>query len=184
MSRILDDQILPNTGAAVYHFGRHELQFNLADYNLALRSITRQLVSQLSEESPLPAQVLEIIDDGLGDAESTVTILQLLASEFRRIVIILDGVDSSNEVGLRELMELLLKAKTQLQIMLTSRDPPSHALSDAFGINMITARAADEDLSLYHARAIDEAPVSAEVQDDSHTRLFPYQKLMEMADGR
>ncbi|KAF5626849.1 hypothetical protein F25303_10977 [Fusarium sp. NRRL 25303] len=184
VSRILDDQILPNTGAAVYHFGRHELQFNLADYNLALRSITRQLVSQLSEESPLPAQVLEIIDDGLGDAESTVTILQLLASEFRRIVIILDGVDSSNEVGLRELMELFLKAKTQLQIMLTSRDPPSHALSDAFGINMITARAADEDLSLYHARAIDEAPVSAEVQDDSHTRLFPYQKLMEMADGR
>ncbi|CCT72683.1 uncharacterized protein FFUJ_12574 [Fusarium fujikuroi IMI 58289] len=184
MSRILDDQILPNTGAAVYHFGRHELQFNLADYNLALRSITRQLVSQLSEKSTFPIQVLETIDDGLGDAVSAVTILQLLASEFRRIVIILDGVDSSNEVGLRELMELLLKEKTQLQMMLTSRDPPSHALSNAFGINTIVARATDEDLSLYHARAIDEAPVGAEVLDDSHTKLFPYQKLMEMADGR
>ncbi|KAI1044408.1 hypothetical protein LB505_012905 [Fusarium chuoi] len=184
VSRILDDQVLPNTGAALYHFGRHELQFNLADYDLALRSITRQLVSQLSEKCTLPAQVLETIDDGLGDAEITVTILQLLASEFRRIVIILDGVDSSNEAGLRELMQLLLKEKTQLQLMLTSRNPPSHALSNAFGINMITARATDEDLSLYHARAIDEAPVSAEVLADTHTKLFPYQKLMEMADGQ
>ncbi|KAF5597438.1 ankyrin-2 [Fusarium pseudoanthophilum] len=184
VSSIRDDQILPNTGAAVYHFGRHELQFNLADYGLALRSITRQLVSQLPERSTLPAQILETIEDGLGDAESTVTILQMLASAFCRIVIILDGVDSSNEAGLRELMKTLLREKMQFQIMLTSRVPPSHALSDAFGINTITARATNEDLSLYHARAIDEAPVNAEVLDGSHTRPFPYQKLIDMADGR
>ncbi|KAF5593202.1 ankyrin-2 [Fusarium pseudocircinatum] len=188
VSRILDDQILPNTGAAVYHFGRHELQFNLADYSLALRSITRQLVSQLPENSTLAAEVLETIEDGLGDAESTMTILQMLASAFCRIVIILDGVDSSNEAGLHELIKILLEEKTQLRIMLTSRGPPSQALSDAFGIDTITARATDQDLSLYHAKAMDEAPVSAEVLDevldDSHATLFPYQKLMEMADGR
>ncbi|KAF4445325.1 Ankyrin-2 [Fusarium acutatum] len=184
VSRILDDQILPSTGAAVYHFGRHELQYSLADYSLALRSITRQLVSQLPEKSTLPAQILEIIEDGLGDTESTVSILQMLGSAFCRIVIILDGVDASNESGLRELMKSLLKEKTQLRIMLTSRGPPLHTLVDAFGINTIIARATDQDLSLYHARAIDEAPVNAEVLDDSHIRLFPYQKLMDMADGR
>ncbi|KAF5694019.1 hypothetical protein FDENT_1323 [Fusarium denticulatum] len=184
VSHILDDQILPSTGAAVYHFGRHELQFNLADYNLALRSITRQLVSQLPEKSTLPAQILETIDDGLGDAESTVTILQMVASTFCRIIIILDGVDSSNEPGLRELIGILLEEKIQLRILLTSRGPPSHALSGAFGINTITARATNEDLSLYHARAIEEAPVNAEVLDDSHARPFPYQKLKDMADGR
>ncbi|KAF4494916.1 Ankyrin-2 [Fusarium agapanthi] len=181
---ILDHQILPNTGAAVYHFGRHELQYNLADYNLALRSVTRQLVSQLPEESPLPAQILETIDDGLGDTDSTVTILQMLASTFCRIIIILDGVDSSNEAGLRELMRSLLKEKPQLRIMLTSRGPPSRALFHGFGINTITARATDQDLSLYRARAIDEAPVNVEVLDDSNTRLLPYQKLMDMADGQ
>nr|RBR00449.1 hypothetical protein FVER53263_13859 [Fusarium verticillioides] len=184
VSRVLDDQILPSTGAAVYHFDRHELQFNLADYNLALRSITRQLVSQLPGKSTLPAQILATIDDGLGNAESTVTILQMLGSAFCRIIIILDGVDSSNEAGLRELLEFLLKEKTQLRIMLTSRGQPSHALSDAFGINTITARATNEGLSLYHARAVDEAPANAEVLDDSHTRLFPYQKLTDMAEGR
>ncbi|KAF5550959.1 ankyrin-2 [Fusarium mexicanum] len=183
VSHILDDQILPNTGAAVYHFGRHELQYNLADYNLALRSITRQLVSQLPENSTLPAQILETIDDGLGDTDSTVTILQMLASAFHRIIIILDGVDSSNEAGLCELIEILLKEKAQLRIMLTSRGQPSRALSHGFGINTITACATDQDLSLYHARAIDEAPVNAEVLDDSNTRLF-YQKLIDMADGR
>lgn len=180
MSHILDDQILSSTGAAVYNFGRHELQYNLADYNLALRSITRQLVSQLPEESTLPARILETIDDGFGDAETTVAILQMLASEFDRIIIILDGVDSSNEAGLRELMEILLRKKTRLRIMMTSQSPPS----DTFGMSTITARATDQDLSLYHAKAIDEAPVSTEVLDDSHTRLFPYQKLMDMADGR
>ncbi|KAF5972988.1 hypothetical protein FBULB1_8508 [Fusarium bulbicola] len=184
VSHILDDQILPNTGVAVYHFDRHELQYNLADYNLALRSITRQLVSQLPEESPLPAQILETIDDGLGDTESTVIIVQMLASAFSRIIIILDGVDSSNEAGLRELMGILLKEKAQLRIMLTSRGPPSRPLSHGFGMNTITARATDQDLSLYHARAIDEAPVNAEVLDDSNTRLFPYRKLIDMADGR
>ncbi|EXM18301.1 hypothetical protein FOTG_13576 [Fusarium oxysporum f. sp. vasinfectum 25433] len=184
VSHILDDQILSSTGAAVYHFGRHELQYNLADYNLALRSITRQLVSQLPEESTLPAQILETIDDGFGDAETTVAILQMLASEFGRIIIILDGVDSSNEAGLRELMEILLRKKTRLRIMMTSQSPPSDTLIDTFGMSTITARATDQDLSLYHAKAIDEAPVSTEVLDDSHTRLFPYQKLMDMAHGR
>ncbi|KAF5236051.1 hypothetical protein FANTH_11407 [Fusarium anthophilum] len=184
VSHILDDLILPNTGVAVYHFDRHELQYNLADYNLALRSITRQLVLQLPEESTLPAQILETIDDGLGDADSTVTILQMLASAFGRIIIILDGVDSSNEPGLRELMEILLREKAPLRIMLASRGPPSRALSHGFGINTIAARATDQDLSLYHARAIDEAPVNAEVLDDSVTRLLPSQKLMDMANGR
>ncbi|KAG5760329.1 hypothetical protein H9Q69_013530 [Fusarium xylarioides] len=184
VSRILDDQILPSTGAAVYHFGRHELQYNLADYNLALRSITRQLVSQLPENSTLLAQILETIEDGLGDTESTVSILQMLGSAFCRIVIILDGADSSNEAALHELLKILLKEKTQLRIMLASRGPPSQALLDTFGITTITAHATDEDLSLYQARAIDEAPVNSEVLDDSHNRLFPYQKLMDMADGR
>ncbi|KAI7763226.1 hypothetical protein LZL87_013038 [Fusarium oxysporum] len=181
VSHILDD---PSTGAAVYHFGRHELQYNLADYNLALRSITRQFVSQLAEESTLPARILETIDDGFGDAETTVAILQMLASEFSRIIIILDGVDSSNEAGLHELMEVLLRKKTRLRIMMTGRSPPSDVLIDIFGITTITARATDQDLSLYHARAIDDALVDAEVLDDSHTRLFPYQQLMDMADGR
>ncbi|TXB95931.1 hypothetical protein FocTR4_00016390 [Fusarium oxysporum f. sp. cubense] len=184
VSHILDDQILSSTGAAVYHFGRHELQYNLADYNLALRSITRQLVSQLPEVSTLPARILETIDDGFGDAETTVAILQMLASEFDRIIIILDGVDSSNEAGLRELMEILLRKKTRLRIMMTSHSPPSGTFIDTFGMSTIRARATDQDLSLYHAKAIDEAPVSTEVLDDSHARLFPYQKLMDMADGR
>ncbi|KAH7151113.1 hypothetical protein DER46DRAFT_628970 [Fusarium sp. MPI-SDFR-AT-0072] len=181
VSHILDD---PSTGAAVYHFGRHELQYNLADYNLALRSITRQFVSQLAEESTLPARILETIDDGFGDAETTVAILQMLASGFSRIIIILDGVDSSNEAGLHELMEVLLRKKTRLRIMMAGRSPPSDVLIDIFGISTITARATDQDLSLYHARAIDDALVDAEVLDDSHTRLFPYQQLMDMADGR
>ncbi|KAF5646020.1 ankyrin-2 [Fusarium sp. NRRL 52700] len=184
VSSILDDQTLPSTGAAIYHFGRHELQYNLADYNLALRSITRQLVSQLPEKSTLPAQILETIDDGLGDTESAVTTLQMLASSFGRIIIILDGVSSSNEAGLSELMKILLEEQTQLRIMLASRRPPPQALSDNFGINTITARATDQDLSLYHARAIDDASVNAEVPDDPYTRPFPYQKLIDMADGR
>ncbi|KAF4959141.1 hypothetical protein FGADI_1881 [Fusarium gaditjirri] len=174
----------PSTGAAVYHFGRHELQHNLADYNLALRSITRQLVSRLSEESTLPAQISETIDDGFGDVESTVAILQMLPSELSRIIIIFDGVDASNEAGLREMMEILLRKKARIQIMMTSQRPPSDTLIDTFGMSTITACATDQDLSLYHVKAIDEAPVSAQVLDDSHTSLFPYQKLMDMADGR
>ncbi|KAF5712513.1 ankyrin-2 [Fusarium mundagurra] len=184
VSYILDDLIVPSAGAAVYHFGRHELQFNLADYNLALRSITRQLVSQLPENSTLPALILEAIEGGLGDTQSTVSITQMLASAFCKIVIILDGVDSSNEAALHELLKVLLKDKTQLRIILASRCPPSQALFDTFSIATITARATGEDLSLCHMKATEEAPVFSEVLDLTHTRLIPYQKLIDMADGR
>ncbi|KAF9769523.1 hypothetical protein IL306_013055 [Fusarium sp. DS 682] len=184
---IQQNKVISQTGVAVFHFGRHDLQYNLADYGLALRSITRQIVSQLPAESALPTQIFENMEVGTGDIESTAAVLNKLASEFSKMVIILDGVDASNEAGLHELMDILLEGNSQVpqvKVMMTSQNPPSDALTKRFGISTMKCSASDQDLSLYYARAMDEAPVSAEVLDESHTKLFPYQKLMEMADGR
>ncbi|KAF4336059.1 ankyrin-2 [Fusarium beomiforme] len=187
VSHIQQSQVTRGTGVAVFHFGRRDLQYGLADYGLALSSITRQFVSQLPAESTLPARLLKDIEDGIGEVESTAIIVNKLAFEFSRLIMILDGVDTSNEAGLHELMDIFLERSTQVpgvRIMMTSQNPPSNALIERFGIATVEARASDKDLSLYHARAMDEKSASPGGQSDSHTRPFPSQRLIEMADGR
>ncbi|KAJ4138741.1 hypothetical protein NW768_002612 [Fusarium equiseti] len=169
-------------GVGVFYFGRNDLQYNLADYDLAFRSIIRQLASQTPDSLALWQDILDDEEVGVEDLTGTTDILEKMLNAFEKMVVVLDGVDATNETGLSELLDLLLNEKKipSLRVLMTSRSRAPVALKD-FGISEVEARPPDSDIALYFARYIDESPVNPEVLDESHTKLFPYQRFVEIS---
>ncbi|KAJ4247525.1 hypothetical protein NW762_013205 [Fusarium torreyae] len=110
-----------------------------------------------------------------------------MTSEFNKFLIILDGVDAATESGLQDLMKTLFGDdihELPLRVLITSRaSPPDVLKAQNVGVSSIEAHASRMDLGLYIARIIDESPVKPEYLDESHTKLFPYQKLFNMSNG-
>ncbi|KAH7183584.1 uncharacterized protein B0J16DRAFT_307923, partial [Fusarium flagelliforme] len=173
-------------GVGVFYFGRNDQQYNLADYDLAFRSITRQLVSQTPNTLGLWQKILDDQDIGVEDVTGTADILEIMASAFDKMVVVLDGLNDMEEEGLAELMELLLYDKKipSLKVLMTSREPaPDPLWIVDFGLVEVEARPPDSDIALYFAKYIDESPVNSEVLDESYTKIFPYQKFIDISNG-
>jgi hypothetical protein len=167
----------------VFYFGRNDLQYNLADYDLAFRSITRQLMSQTPHLWQRIVDDTEIESPGLSE---TSDMMEKMARTFDRMVVVLDGVDATNESGLEELMHRLFENKNipSLRILITSRLPTPDALKFiGVGISEIEARAPESDIALYFAKYIDESPVDPEILNETHTKPFPYQKFFDLSNG-
>lgn len=171
-------------GVGVFYFGPNDLQCNLADYDLAFRSITRQLVSQTPDSLGLWQSILDDEEIGVQDLTSTTDILEKMANAFEKMVIVLDGVDATNETGLAELLGLLLKDKQipSLRVLLTSRYRAPDVLKD-FGLSEVEARLPDSHIGIYVTKYIEESPVSPEVLDEFDTSLFPYRKFFDISNG-
>jgi hypothetical protein len=172
-------------GAGVFYFGHNDLQYNLADYDLAFRSITRQLVSQTPDSLGFWRRIMNNEEIGVEDLAGTSYILENMASFFDNMVVVLDGVNATNETGgtgLAELLGLLLNDKKipSLKILITSQTKPPKVL-ETFGLFEIYARAPNSDLSLYLLRYMDESPANPEVPNESHNQSFSYQRLMTIS---
>ncbi|KAJ4019665.1 hypothetical protein NW766_003422 [Fusarium irregulare] len=100
------------------------------------------------------------------------------------MVVVLDGVDATNNRGLAQLLHLLLKFSRipSLRLLMTSRSGVPDRLKD-YGLSEVEARPPDSDIALYFAKCIDESPINYEVLDESHTKLFPYQKFIDISNG-
>ena len=171
-------------GVGVFYFGQHDVQKNLADYDLAFRSITRQLVSQTPGSLGLYQGILDNDEIGVQDIDGSSHILEAIQIVFDRMIIVLDGVDATNERGLARLINLLLKFSRipSLRVLMTSRSGAPDRLKD-YGISEVEARPPDSDIALYFAKYIDESPVNPQVLDESHTKPFPYQKFIDISNG-
>lgn len=113
-------------------------------------------------------------------------IIEQLKSTFDKIIVILDGVDATNESGLKDLLHLLFDERIipSLKILITSRLPFPNALDRTdLGISEIEAHAPESDIGLYFASYIDESPVNAEFPDPARVRLFPYKKFFDLSNG-
>ncbi|RBR15628.1 uncharacterized protein FIESC28_07269 [Fusarium coffeatum] len=171
-------------GVGIFYFGQRDVQNNLADYDLAFRSITRQLVSQTPGSLGLYQGILDNDEIGVQDIDGSSDILETIQSVFGRMVVVLDGVDATNERGLAQLLHLLLEFSRipSLRVLMTSRSGAPDRLKD-YGLSEVEARSPDSDIALYFAKYIDESHVDHEVLHESHTRLLPYQKFIDISNG-
>ncbi|XEV07490.1 hypothetical protein FSHL1_012777 [Fusarium sambucinum] len=173
-------------GCGVFYFGRNNLQYNVADYNLAFQSITRQLLSETPDSLRLWTSISYDTDVETPGLKVTSKIIEQMRIIFKKIIIILDGVDATNESGLNELLRLLFNGNmsSPLKILITSRLPSPNALKRTeIGISEIEAGAPESDIALYFARHIDESPVNAESLDPMRVKLFPYKEFFNISNG-
>lgn len=171
-------------GVGVFYFSHNDQQRNIADYDLAFRSITRQLLSQTTDS--LWQMILAVVDVGIEDVNGTSEMLAMMTGAFDKMVVLLDGVNDMNKEALGELLELLFVEKNipSLRLLITSRQPDFDALwIKDFGLVEVEARPSDSDIALYLSKYIEESPVNPEVLDESHTKLFPYQKFIDISNG-
>ena len=123
---------------------------------------------------------------GVEDLAGTSDILENISGVFRRMIVVLDGVNSSNEnTGLTSLLNFLLNRVDvpSLRILMTTQTGPPEVF-DTFDKLEIYAQPPDSDLSLYTLRYIDEAPANPEVPNESHDQPFSYQRLMNISNRR
>ncbi|KIL86013.1 hypothetical protein FAVG1_10983 [Fusarium avenaceum] len=96
-----------NVAVGAYYFGKRDVQHNAADYNLAFRSIARQIVAQLPPTSTALQSIPKEPDLDEGDVYSSFKFINRVNYEYDRMVIVLDGVDPTNKDGIRALNSVL-----------------------------------------------------------------------------
>ncbi|KAM0230671.1 hypothetical protein ACHAP5_011306 [Fusarium lateritium] len=187
VDRILESEAeYKNFSVDAFYFGRRDVQRNEADYNLAFRSIARQTVAQLPPESTALQNILKEAELDNGDIYSSYNFIRKVNREYDRMVIILDGVDPTNEDGIRALNRVLFSDNhhhPSVRLLMVARSIPTAPKIRPHPSSLVEARASKGDLALYYCRAIDESPVDPTYLDESHTKLFNYNKLFDMSDG-
>ncbi|CAJ0554564.1 Ff.00g130770.m01.CDS01 [Fusarium sp. VM40] len=192
LSSSIVDNILTNNievqkvAVGAYYFGRRDVQCNAADYNLAFRSITRQIVAQLPSTSTALKSSPKEADPDEGDVYCSFKFINRVNYEYDRMVIVLDGVDPTNEDGIRALNRVLFsdhQNHPSVRLLMTARSLPTAASIRPLPSSVFEVRANRGDLALYYCRAIDESPVDPTYLEESHTKLFDYKKLFDMSDG-
>jgi hypothetical protein len=121
-----------------------------------------------------------------GDIYSSYKFIRRINYEYDRMVIVLDGVDPTNEDGIRALNSLLFSNyhdHPSVRLLMVARSVPTATTIRPHPSSLLEARASRGDLALYYCRAIDESPVDPTYLEESHTKLFDYKKLFDMSDG-
>ncbi|KAM0196050.1 hypothetical protein ACHAPI_006068 [Fusarium lateritium] len=175
-----------NFSVGAFYFSRRDVQRNKADYNHAFRSIARQTVAQLLPESAALQSILEEADLDNCDVYSSYKFIRKVNHEHDRMVIILDGVDPTNEDGILALHHVLFPDNhdhPSVRLLMVARSVPTAMTIRPHPSSLIEARASNGDLALYYGRAIDESPVDPAYLDESHTKLFNYNKSFNMSNG-
>jgi hypothetical protein len=121
-----------------------------------------------------------------GDIYSSYNFIRRINYEYDRMVIILDGVDPTNEDGIRALNSVLFSddhSHPSVRLLMVARSIPTATITQPHPSSSLEARASRGDLALYYGRAIYESPVDPTYLDESHTKLFNYNKLFGISDG-
>ncbi|KAE8368469.1 hypothetical protein BDV27DRAFT_154024 [Aspergillus caelatus] len=140
------------SGIAVFYFDDSHPQYNVADFGVAFRSISRQLVAQLTDPS---ADIINLAEGyaafGSLDGSKPTGLWNLIISSFDSIFVVFDAVNAS-EAALKDMLVYLGGNDVQearLRILITSRYPSPRSLLRTYELPTIVTRASDNDLMNY-----------------------------------
>ncbi|KAF4446661.1 hypothetical protein F53441_9702 [Fusarium austroafricanum] len=185
-SRLVDHiRTSPETkddAVACVYFQQSHKQYNLADFNHALSSVLRQLVSQLPNTSNIPQQLAELTDIPYPGEDEYAQLLQQIAAEFGKAFIIFDGANSVTASALGDLMLAINpdSSRPAFRVLFTSRSAPPQDFVAPYQVLDIISRAEENDVKEYINQALRE--VSAKDLSTNHSDLL--QELVQLFDGR
>ncbi|GMF76248.1 unnamed protein product [Aspergillus oryzae] len=173
------------SGIAVFYFDDSHPQYNVADFGVAFRSVSRQLMTQIIEP---PTDILDLAEEysafySLDEGESG--LWSLITSSFESVFVVFDAANAS-EAALKDMLVCLGGNDVQnsrLHILITSRYPPPRSLLRTYKLPTIVTRASDDDLMTYIMHEL------GDVSGEKH--LYPIPKdvreamsdIIEMLDG-
>ncbi|RSL45022.1 hypothetical protein CEP51_016149 [Fusarium floridanum] len=166
--------------ACVYLQHNHR-QHKLADFDHALTSILRQLVSQLPSTSGILQQLVEVTDIPYPGDDEYGQLLHRIASEFGKAFLVFDGANSVTASALKDLMLAINSSSSHpaFRVLFASHDTPPHDFAASYQIIDIPSRAQDRDVEEYIVRTLQD--VSAKNLSSGHSKLV--KDLVRMFDG-
>ncbi|RAQ48568.1 nf kappa B inhibitor I-kappa-B [Aspergillus flavus] len=173
------------SGIAVFYFDDSHPQYNVADFGVAFRSVSRQLMAQTIDP---PTDILNLAEKysafySLDEGESG--LWSLITSSFGSVFVVFDAVNAS-EAALKDMLVYLCGNKVQnsrLHILITSRYPPPRSLIRNYDLPTIVTRASDDDLMTYIMHEL------GDVSGEKHLYQIPkdvreaMSEIIEMLDG-
>ncbi|KAL6355630.1 hypothetical protein LRP88_11233 [Fusarium phalaenopsidis] len=146
-----DDRLRANNSAVAVVYAEKSYEHrNIADWNLRLSSVARQLASQLPTSSAALKRALVMFSDT--DDDQLHSVLRTLASEFGTVFIVFDGIGKATTNSLKALMRILdggHEERASFQVLITSRDPPPDTFTAQFEVSVVKAGADSIDLRAY-----------------------------------
>ncbi|KAM0341707.1 hypothetical protein ACHAPU_009955 [Fusarium lateritium] len=164
------------------YLSKNHRQYNLADFNYALTSVLRQLVSQLPDDSQVLQQFAEEDEMPYPGDDEFYKLLQQVASEFGKVFIVFDGADNVTASALRDLMLAINPngSDPMFRVLFASRNSPPDGVSGPYQILDIPSRAQDKDVEQYIIQTLRD--VSGKNLSSDHEELV--QGLVRVFDGR
>ncbi|WAO96444.1 Hypothetical protein NCS54_01411700 [Fusarium falciforme] len=146
-----DDRLRANNSAVAVVYAEKSYEHrNIADWNLRLSSVARQLASQLPTSSAALKRALAKFSDT--DDDQLHSILRTMASEFGTVFVVFDGIGKVTTKSLKALMRVLgggHEEKAVFQVLITSRGPPPDGFTAQFEVSIVEAGADSIDLKAY-----------------------------------
>ncbi|KAI8711682.1 hypothetical protein NCS52_01432400 [Fusarium sp. LHS14.1] len=139
-----------NTAVAVVYADKNYEHRNIADWNLRLSSVARQLASQLPTSSIALQRALAKFSET--DDDQLHSVLRTLASEFKTVFVVLDGIGKVTTKGLKALMRVLgggHQEKASFQVLIASSEPPPDGFTGQLEVSVVEALAGSIDLKVY-----------------------------------
>ncbi|KAJ4011770.1 hypothetical protein NW752_004171 [Fusarium irregulare] len=167
---------------ACVEFQQNHKQYSKVDFNHALTSVLRQLVSQVPTTPSIWKQLEAADDIPYPDDDEFDQLLHLVASEFDRVFILFDHANSVTEAALRDLMLSLNPSESDavFRVMFASRNACTDAFSTRPEVLEINSRAIDKDLEMYIIETLRD--VSGEDLSSGHDELI--RNMVKLFDGR
>lgn len=137
--------------------------------------MARQLASQLQTSSAALQRALIKFSDT--DDDELHSVLRTLASEFKTVFVVFDGIGKATTKSLKALMRALgggHEEKASFQVLITSRDPPPNAFKAQFEVSVVKAWAGSIDLKAYVTSQLRDA-----FPDISHLELSKVNTLLD-----
>ncbi|SCB66002.1 unnamed protein product [Fusarium graminearum] len=156
-------------------------QYNKVDFNHALTSVLRQLVSQLPSTSGVWEELIALEDIPYPDDDEFDQLLHLVASEFDKVFIVFDNANSVTEAALRDLILSLNPSDSgsNFRVIFASRNACPSGFSASHQVLEIRYRANDEDVKVYTIQAL--TTVSHRDFSTAHDKLL--QNMVQVSDG-
>ncbi|KAJ4110268.1 hypothetical protein NW768_012028 [Fusarium equiseti] len=170
-----------DNAAACVEFAHNHKQYNKADFNHALTSVLRQLVSQLPSTSRVWEKLVALEDIPYPDDDEFHQLIHLVASEFSKAFLIFDNANSVTEEALRDLMLFLNPSDSEsvFRVMFASRNGCAGTFSTRPEVLEIHSRASDEDLEMYILQTLRD--ISGNNLSAEHEELL--QDMVQVFDG-
>ncbi|KAE8327681.1 hypothetical protein BDV39DRAFT_204701 [Aspergillus sergii] len=173
-------------GIAVFYFDDAHPQYNVADFGVAFRSISRQLMAQIIDP---PADILDLAEGYSAfhslDGGKPAGLWSLITSSFDSVFVVFDAVNAS-EAALKDMLIYLGGNDVQnsrLHILITSRYPPPRSLLRTYELPTVVMRASDDDLMTYIMHEL------GDLSDEKHLSSMPkdvhetMSAVIELLDG-